>query len=133
MRQIPSDEIERLSKIAALTTSPHDGEALNALRILNKRLSSFGLSWSGVFQSGARATPSPICGREDPSSFDLARWRQPFRECWAWREFLSELDQHFLAGIKERETISGRQGEWLVEIHEKVAALAAERYGARGA
>lgn len=36
---------ERLAKVAALTTSPSDGEALNAVRALNRALEAADIEW----------------------------------------------------------------------------------------
>lgn len=47
----------RLSKLMGLTTSVHDGEALNALRMANKMLSEAKLSWFEVLGSPTTRAP----------------------------------------------------------------------------
>jgi hypothetical protein len=44
-------DLDRLAKLMEVTTSGHDGEALNALRAANRLLSQAGETWSGVLGS----------------------------------------------------------------------------------
>lgn len=47
----------RLAKLMGLTTSVHDGEALNALRMANKMLSDAKLTWSEVIGGPTSRAP----------------------------------------------------------------------------
>lgn len=48
LKSIPLSELSLLKKFMGMTTSPHDGEALTAMRKANAILAKYKLAWSDV-------------------------------------------------------------------------------------
>ena len=68
-------ERERLINLLALTTSPHDGEALVAARKANELLRRLRLSWGDVILSRRTEQPEPPSGAtETGSSWRYESW-----------------------------------------------------------
>lgn len=50
MKQIPLAELNQIKKIMGMTTSIHDGEALNAIRKVNSMMAKHKITWADFFE-----------------------------------------------------------------------------------
>ena len=133
--QIHPKTIERMSKLAGMTGSSHDGEALNALRLLGKLVSDCGLTWEEVVRAGcSNLNPAAIqfdgAGGpppypRDPQATNRPSGCQPHaaEALWALQhlELLTPKEAGFLRNMaRQRSPISAKQQDWLSGIVDRL-------------
>lgn len=99
--------VEKFTKVLGLTTSPADGEALNAIRIANKMLREANLSWTQII-----TTPPTL--------------RPGERVVWTRQENPAPPNPHYTRGRSWAEDLSEqlrrRQEEWDRDLQNMRAA-----------
>lgn len=128
----------QIGKIAALMESAHDGEALNAARMLVKRLGGHALRIADVIERGLKPEFEPNC---DSAIYSWPR-RSPqaaphvavVDALLAGLHFRAECMTHrsasFLGGIRNTPSLTPAQQEWLDDLVAKAARLRAARAAA---
>jgi hypothetical protein len=105
--------VEMLTKLMMMTTSSHDGEALNAIRMANQMLSKHKLSWQDVTKT-IRVPPKP---KEEPTiSERAARAARAGRETHKSRVSATEIRRMFAYLRKNLE--KGPYRDFIAGIHE---------------
>lgn len=114
MRPLPAESMERLSRLLAMTTSNHDGEALNAIRMANALLKKQGRTWDEIFVTPLPADSSPAQPHHVEAETLLA----------TRRDILTDFEADFLRGILAFETLSPKQETILRGIRNKAKVAA---------
>jgi hypothetical protein len=109
MTPLPPESIGRLSRLLAMTTSSHDGEALNAIRMANALLKRQGMTWGEVLPTPLPADSSPAQPHHVEAETLLA----------TRRDILTDFEADFLRGILAFETLSPKQETTLRGIRNK--------------
>ena len=120
-------EARKIAGIAGMITSPHDGEALSACRILTKALDRHGLRVGDVVERGLR--PLPVSSSHNwhgPAPVTPLRPHQRLvAECLAWGAFVTNWEMTFLRSIADERVLTDRQMDKLNAIVRKVRQLRA--------
>lgn len=111
---------DRFIKLMMMTTSTHDGEVLNAIRMANAELASLNKNWSELLKGLPQSPPPPppwATGRSRNTGYDVAvdamfesafynaepgtsfyRFLESVHEWWEKKGFLTEAQ---LAALKK--------------------------------
>ena len=140
----------RLAKLMGMTTSDHDGEALNALRMANRMLSDAKTTWEQVLQITAKSsetfrTPPSKRGAGDTSRYgrradqrrptDNTRWTGPEIDPMLSAVAARRLDlgtMAFIASINEQWERKGFLTTDQYNALKRIHAEADDRGGGRG-
>ncbi len=72
-KTIPLTELTKIKKMMAMTTSSHDGEALNALKLVNGILKKHGITWDELLTKMVSADVEVAEVEEDPDVDNMAK------------------------------------------------------------
>lgn len=81
----------RLKKLLQMTRSDSDGEALNAIRLVNKHLDACATSWEQILQGAASASEV----EEDPEQTAIAKAFKTIYDAGSANDFINSLKQQF--------------------------------------
>ncbi|TPG13180.1 hypothetical protein [Sphingomonas oligophenolica] len=109
MTGLDNAAVHRIASIAARTVSDADGEALTAVRMLNRELRRNGLRIeeliaAGIMRDATSSTPSPAINTDH---------QQLAREALVAQTRFNERELDFLRTMAVARYCSGRQAEWL--------------------
>ena len=108
----------KLARILGMLGSAHDGERAAAGLLATKLLRTSGTTWEALLgspnQPDFARTPTPTGPRADAMAV-----------CARYRQFATEWEARFLAGIAQRTTLTGRQLAALLRIAAELPGRAA--------
>lgn len=126
----------KLAKLLAMTTSTHDGEAINAMRLANEMILKAGLTWENVLTTvGHPGFTVTVTRHKAPEQRPYEEWVAPhlrdkasidlmFRTIYAQPRTDNEEFWQFMDSIHERWTRHGnltqKQYSALVRCYQKV-------------
>jgi hypothetical protein len=105
--QLNPQDRERLTKLIAMSTSPHDGEALAATRKANALLANAKLTWADILQpENQRAAPP-------------ADHRAICRFILSTGLPMNDAEHTFVLNILRFDRLRPKQLKWLRSLHER--------------
>lgn len=93
-------DVEKFTKLMKMTTSSHDGEALNALRMANAMLSRHKLDWSDITKAINVPTPSLGSAYAGGSSYGAYTYRHS-RPHGSWADDIRKATEEFEKAARE--------------------------------
>ena len=115
--------VEKFTKVLGLTTSPADGEALNAIRIANKMLREANLSWAQIITTSPTLRPGErvVYKRDENPAYQRGRsWAEDLAEQLKRRQ--QEWDRD-LQNMRAAQNQMGRKQklEWCAQHSEHLS------------
>ena len=114
---LPTSALDRLTKLAGMLGSDHDGERASAALLATRLLRDHGLTWRDVLgrqPSGERAAPL------DADVRTLAAW------CAKRAEWLTDWELDFALNVARRDRpASAKQGDTVRRLAERIARCTA--------
>lgn len=113
-------EVDKISAIASLMQSNHDGEALNAARMTCRVLDKHGMRIGDVlaYALGRGPTQQAVPPQRSAAGSSHAAM---VRRCLSFPDLFNEVETKFLADVGRLRSLSRKQGEWLVRLFERAS------------
>lgn len=98
--------IETFTKLMMMTTSPHDGEALNAIRMANAMLNKHKLNWQDVTRTVRIGSPQPKNPKKDPmATWDWGHAWNAWNDATNWEDIQQKMNEAYAAQKRARDNI----------------------------
>ena len=110
--------VSRLEKLLPMLSSDHDGEALNAVRAIDRTLRTAGRDWHDLTASLTVPAETKTKARDGDGAND--DWRTARQWCADREEFLSEREAEFISSLAHWQSPTERQLAWLKIIQANI-------------